>query len=152
MKLKNIDLPMLEIEQFCQKWNLTEFALFGSVLRDDFRPADSDVDVMVQFHTDAVAAFKGFDYYGASEEMEVELGAISNRDVDVIVRSGIEKSRNYLQHKKDRRRSVESAWPILKSMCILRKRWIPEQRLAEVEDYFCPTNLCLTGLERRQLR
>ncbi len=36
MKLQNIELPMPEIERFCQKWNLTEFALFGSVLRDDF--------------------------------------------------------------------------------------------------------------------
>ncbi|MEL7052842.1 MAG: DNA polymerase subunit beta, partial [Cyanobacteria bacterium J06588_5] len=35
-KLKNIELPMAKIEQFCQKWNLTQFALFGSVLRDDF--------------------------------------------------------------------------------------------------------------------
>ena len=54
MKLKNIDLPMSAIEQFCQKWNLTELALFGSVLRDDFRPESSDIDVMVQFHPEAI--------------------------------------------------------------------------------------------------
>jgi predicted nucleotidyltransferase len=34
------------IAKFCQHWNIVEFALFGSVLRDDFRP-DSDVDVLV---------------------------------------------------------------------------------------------------------
>ncbi|MGD1866455.1 MAG: nucleotidyltransferase family protein [Phormidesmis sp.] len=100
MKLKNIDAPMPEIERFCQKWNLTEFALFGSVLRDDFRPKDSDVDVMVQFHADAMAAFKGFDYFSALEQMEEELKALFNRDVDVIVRSSIEKSRNYLRRRE----------------------------------------------------
>ncbi len=36
------------IAQFCQRWNIIEFALFGSVLRDDFRP-DSDVDVLVTY-------------------------------------------------------------------------------------------------------
>ncbi len=41
-----IPLPMEAIEAFCQKWQIIEFALFGSVLRDDFRP-DSDIDVLV---------------------------------------------------------------------------------------------------------
>ena len=44
-----IDLPTEKIADFCQRWQVTEFALFGSVLRDDFRP-DSDIDIMVQFH------------------------------------------------------------------------------------------------------
>ncbi|MGB3294338.1 MAG: nucleotidyltransferase domain-containing protein [Phormidesmis sp.] len=97
MKLKNIDLPMPEIERFCQKWNLTEFALFGSVLREDFRLESSDIDVMVQFHPDARAAFRGFDYFGALDEMEAELESLFGRDVDVITRHSIEKSRNYLR-------------------------------------------------------
>ena len=97
MQLKNINLPMAEIAQFCQKWNLTELALFGSVLRDDFRPDGSDVDVMVQFHPDAYAAFKGLGYFGALEQMEAELGSLFSRDVDVIVRSNVEKSPNYLR-------------------------------------------------------
>ncbi|MBA4375948.1 MAG: hypothetical protein C0401_07230 [Anaerolinea sp.] len=36
------------ISQFCQNWNVEEFALFGSILRDDFS-TDSDVDVLVTF-------------------------------------------------------------------------------------------------------
>lgn len=97
MQLKNISLPMIEIAQFCQKWNLTEFALFGSVLRDDFRSDSSDVDVMIEFQPDAYAAFKGLDYFGALDQMETELKALFARDVDVIVRSNIEKSPNYLR-------------------------------------------------------
>ncbi|MEL6471095.1 MAG: nucleotidyltransferase domain-containing protein [Cyanobacteria bacterium J06623_4] len=97
MQLKNIQLPMSEIAQFCQKWNLTEFALFGSVLRDDFRPDSSDIDVMVQFHPDAYAALTGLDYFGALDQMEADLRVLFDRDVDVIVRSNIEKSPNYLR-------------------------------------------------------
>ncbi|BAS58352.1 nucleotidyltransferase family protein [Leptolyngbya boryana] len=49
MSIAAIELPMENIAEFCHKWQVTEFALFGSILRDDFRP-DSDIDVMVQFH------------------------------------------------------------------------------------------------------
>ena len=36
MTITAIDLPMEKIAEFCQKWQVTEFALFGSILRDDF--------------------------------------------------------------------------------------------------------------------
>lgn len=94
MKLKNIELPMPEIERFCQKWNLTEFALFGSVLRDDFRPKDSDIDVMVEFYPDAIPTFWGLD------QMEDELKVLFGREVDVITRFSIETSRNYLRRNE----------------------------------------------------
>jgi len=41
-------IPHKKIAEFCRRWEVTEFSLFGSVLRDDFRP-DSDVDVLVTF-------------------------------------------------------------------------------------------------------
>ncbi|MEL7351457.1 MAG: nucleotidyltransferase domain-containing protein [Cyanobacteria bacterium P01_A01_bin.116] len=97
MKLNNIDLPMPAIERVCQKWHLTELALFGSVLRDDFQSENSDIDVMVQFHPDALTALRGFDYFIALEAIQEELKALFHRDVDVIVRSGIEQSHNYLR-------------------------------------------------------
>jgi predicted nucleotidyltransferase len=37
-----IELPMDRIADFCRRWEIAQFALFGSVLRDDFRP-DSDM-------------------------------------------------------------------------------------------------------------
>ena len=43
-----IPIDRVMIAAFCQKWKITEFSLFGSVLTDEFRP-DSDVDVMVSF-------------------------------------------------------------------------------------------------------
>ncbi len=47
-----IDIPQQKIVEFCQRWKVVEFALFGSILPEDFRP-DSDVDVLVTFAPDA---------------------------------------------------------------------------------------------------
>jgi len=41
-------LDAAQIEAFCRRHHIRKLALFGSVLRDDFRP-DSDVDVLVEF-------------------------------------------------------------------------------------------------------
>jgi len=43
-----IQIPESRIADLCQKRRIREFALFGSVLRDDFDPT-SDVDVLVSF-------------------------------------------------------------------------------------------------------
>ena len=49
IKIKsNLEIPLGRIEAFCRKWKIREFSLFGSVLREDFRP-DSDIDVLVSF-------------------------------------------------------------------------------------------------------
>jgi predicted nucleotidyltransferase len=90
MTITAINLPMEKIAEFCHQWQVTEFALFGSVLRDDFRP-DSDIDVMVQFHPEAHPTFSTLD------QMEAELKTIFDRDIDLITRQGIETSRNYLR-------------------------------------------------------
>lgn len=42
----NFALPKEKIEEFCLKWNIVEFSLFGSILRDDFEP-ESDVDILI---------------------------------------------------------------------------------------------------------
>ena len=56
MPIKNIDIPLEKIENFCSHWQVIEFALFGSVLRDDFR-LNSDIDVMVKFDVNAHPTF-----------------------------------------------------------------------------------------------
>jgi predicted nucleotidyltransferase len=48
MKKRNIDIPQEKIAEFCQRHHIKRLALFGSALRDDFKP-DSDVDVLVEF-------------------------------------------------------------------------------------------------------
>ena len=48
---ENIDINMAAVADFCRRWHISEMALFGSVLRDDFAE-DSDVDVMVDIEDD----------------------------------------------------------------------------------------------------
>lgn len=87
-----IQLPEAEIERFCQRWNISEFALFGSVLREDFRP-DSDVDVLVTFSPGA--RWSLFDM----ARMERELETIFGRPVDLVERKAVESSENYIRRK-----------------------------------------------------
>ncbi len=88
----NVTIPNEQLAVFCRKWQVAELALFGSVLRDDFRP-DSDVDVLVRFFPDA--RYGLFDLVRMQEEMK----GIWGREVDLIERSAIEKSRNYIRRK-----------------------------------------------------
>jgi predicted nucleotidyltransferase len=88
-----IKIPKTKIAEFCKRWNISEFALFGSALRPDFRP-DSDVDVLVSFAPQAQVTL--FDMV----HMQDELKAIFGREVDLISKRGVESSRNYLRRKK----------------------------------------------------
>lgn len=64
------------IVQFCQRWQVQELALFGSVIRDDFS-VDSDVDVLVVFEPERRCdAFARID-------MQNELAQLFGRDVDL---------------------------------------------------------------------
>ena len=66
-----------KIEQFCHRWKIAEFALFGSVLREDFR-SDSDVDVLVRF--EKRADWDLFDWVNMIEELK----GIFGREVDLV--------------------------------------------------------------------
>ncbi len=92
MPQTNLNLPQEQIADFCRRWQITEFALFGSVLRSDFRP-DSDIDVLVTF---APSTHWGLFDLAAMQE---ELIEIFGRPVDLVSRRGIEASRNYIRRK-----------------------------------------------------
>jgi predicted nucleotidyltransferase len=81
-----------KIAAFCQRWKIAELAVFGSALRDDFRP-DSDVDVLVTFASDA--------QWGLLDHvrMEDELSQIIGRKVDLVSRRAIEQSPTWIIRK-----------------------------------------------------
>ena len=62
------------------------------MLREDFRP-DSDVDILVEFEREAHPGLFNL------ARMQFELEEILGRTVDLIERSAIENSRNYLRRK-----------------------------------------------------
>ena len=82
MRRKRFTLPRKKIAGFCKRWSITEFSVFGSVLRDDFRP-DSDIDVLVSIDPTArIGLFKII-------EMKLELEEMFKRPVDLIEKEGL---------------------------------------------------------------
>jgi uncharacterized protein len=82
MNKTGIPISQKKIAEFCRRWKVTEFSLFGSVLREDFRP-DSDVDVLVTFAQDARVSL--FDLV----DMQDELKVMFKRDVDLVEKAGL---------------------------------------------------------------
>jgi uncharacterized protein len=87
-----VPIDQEKIASFCRTWKITEFSLFGSVLREDFRP-DSDVDVLVSFAPDA--------HWGLFDlcRMEDDLREIFGREVDLVTRRGVEEGLNWIRRK-----------------------------------------------------
>lgn len=99
--LARIGLDQGELAEFCDRWRVSSLELFGSVVRNDFRP-DSDIDVLVGFQPDA--------NWGLLDHavMEDELGNLFGRRVDLISRRAVERSTNSI-----RRASImENAVPL----------------------------------------
>ena len=85
-------IPREKVVKFCRRWKIQEFALFGSVLREDFRP-ESYIDVLVSFSPEA--KYSLFDLV----HMQDELKEIFGRNVDLVERKSVERSENYIRRK-----------------------------------------------------
>ena len=79
---RHIQIDQEKITEFCRKWKVAEFALFGSVLREDFGPS-SDVDVLVTFGPGGGITFDN------RVEMLDDLSTIFGREVDLVEKSTI---------------------------------------------------------------
>ncbi|WP_017325393.1 nucleotidyltransferase family protein [Synechococcus sp. PCC 7336] len=93
MQLGNIELPTETVDRFCQKWQIAELALFGSVLRDDFRP-DSDLDILISFAPNTPWTLLDL------ITMQQELEQIAGRNVDLIEKHVIETSDNWIRRNE----------------------------------------------------
>ena len=89
---RDIQMPSQEIAAFCERWQITELALFGSVLRDDFGP-ESDIDVLVRFRPTATPTLLDL------VRMEDELTRLLGRKADLVEYAAVESSRNYIRRR-----------------------------------------------------
>ena len=80
------------IADFCRRWRVARLSLFGSVLRDDFS-GESDIDVLVEFESGGVPGIRFV-------SMASELSILFGRPVDVLTRSAVERSPNYIRRKE----------------------------------------------------
>lgn len=72
---RRFNVPARQLAEFSRKHHIRRLALFGSVLREDFRP-DSDIDVLVEFEPGHVPGFGIVD-------IENELSQMAGRKVDL---------------------------------------------------------------------
>lgn len=87
-----IALPIDAIQAFCQRWQIAELAVFGSILCDDF-DANSDVDFLYALKPDIRWSLS--DLIHAEEELAQLLG----RKVDLVGKASIEQSHNWLRKR-----------------------------------------------------
>ena len=86
MNYLGVEVPPEAVAEFCRRHHIRRLSLFGSILRDDFRP-ESDVDVLVEFergHVPGLLRIAG---------MEDELSGILGRKADM--RTAAELSRQF---------------------------------------------------------
>jgi predicted nucleotidyltransferase len=82
MTRSRIAVPDQQVADLCRRYQVHRLALFGSVLRDDFR-FDSDVDILVDFEPAAQVGFV------ALARLQRELAELLGRPVDLVPRSGL---------------------------------------------------------------
>lgn len=82
MSKARVSIPQAEIQEFCRRNQIQSLAIFGSVLRADFR-SDSDIDILVEFEPKARVGFL------AMGRMQRELTALLRRSVDLVPKEGL---------------------------------------------------------------
>jgi predicted nucleotidyltransferase len=87
MKSPNLCYDAGALRRFCRERGIARLELFGSVLRDDFRP-DSDVDLLCTLKPEHHCTLLGW------ADMKLRLEEIFGRPVDLVSRWAIERSRN----------------------------------------------------------
>ena len=83
----HFDIDRNRLTDVCTRWGVSELAIFGSALREDFHAA-SDVDVLVSFEPGRTPSLFQLSQFAG------ELEAIVGRPVDVLTRAAVEQSRN----------------------------------------------------------
>lgn len=93
--------PLIEnnreaISRLCRLHSVRKLDVFGSILRDDFDPERSDVDVLVEFETQAAGNFTNF------LDLKESLEAIFGHSVDLIELQAIRnrRLRYYIEQSK----------------------------------------------------
>jgi uncharacterized protein len=102
-KVSRVMLPLItakkaEIATLCRQHHVRRLDVFGSAARDDFDPAKSDIDFLVEFDRAAPEAMSLHTYLGLKDSLE----ALFGRSVDLVepsalrnpyIKASIERSR-----------------------------------------------------------
>ncbi|MGQ9799913.1 MAG: nucleotidyltransferase family protein [Ignavibacterium sp.] len=93
MILQDINISEDKIKEICKRFFITELSLFGSALRNDFND-NSDIDLLIEFMPGSGISL--FDIIDIQDEFKKLFG----RDVDIVSKNAIRRSRNYIKKKQ----------------------------------------------------
>jgi len=84
------------IPDLCRRYGVRRLEVFGSVLRDDFDPSDSDIDILVEFEPSVAGSFANF------LELKDALETLFGRTVDLVELQAIgnRRLRHYIEQSK----------------------------------------------------
>ena len=72
------------IAEVCSRLGVIRLDVFGSALRDDFRPGDSDIDLLVEFR-----ALSPHELVDAYFDLREELRSILDAEVDLVMSDAV---------------------------------------------------------------
>ena len=87
-----VSAPKDALAEFCEEHGIKRLAIFGSALCQDFGP-ESDIDLLVEFEPDRTPGLLGL------AGLELQLSGLFGREVDLVTRSAVEQSRNYIRRR-----------------------------------------------------
>ncbi len=91
--IADISLHREDLRDLCRRFHVRRLEVFGSAARgDDFDPARSDLDFLVEFAAREGDLARFLDFKEALE-------ALLARRVDLVDRKAIEASRNYIRKR-----------------------------------------------------
>ena len=93
-----------ELKGLCHRYRVSRLELFGSAATGQYRPAESDLDFVVEFQAEALAEGYADAYFGLLEALKQLFG----RHVDLVVRSAI-RNPYFLQSVEETRTSIYEA-------------------------------------------
>lgn len=89
---QRLEIAPAKLEAFCRRWNVARLEVFGSLLREDFS-AESDADFLVSFEPGKAPVDMSW------FQIKEELAQLVGRNVDLLDRRLVERSRNlYRRH------------------------------------------------------
>ena len=82
-----------QLIEVCRQWKIAELALFGSVLREDFRE-NSDIDLLISFAPDAPQGLLTL------ARIKHQLEDLLDRPVDLVIKEAIQEGDNWIRRQE----------------------------------------------------
>ncbi|HEY9701013.1 MAG TPA: nucleotidyltransferase domain-containing protein [Allocoleopsis sp.] len=90
---KRLGISLNKLESLCQQWGITEMALFGSILRDDFHK-NSDIDFLISFAPNVPQGLLTL------SRLKHQLESLLNYPVDLAIKDSIKTSENWIRRQE----------------------------------------------------